>query len=45
MSEFIVVKANMSQIDFQEVLFKQEICPQFITGVTRLAGLSRWTKE
>ena len=26
MSKFVVVKADMSQIDLQEVLFKQEVC-------------------
>ena len=41
MSKFVIVKADMSQIDFQEVLFKQEVCSQFITGVARLVRLSR----
>lgn len=36
MRKFVVVKADMSQIDFQEVLFKQEICSQFIAGMTKI---------
>lgn len=27
MSKFVVVKADVSQIDFQVVLFKQKVCP------------------
>jgi len=33
MGKFVVVKADMSQIDFQEVLFEQKIRPQFVTDV------------
>jgi len=36
MSKFVVVKSDMSQIDFQEVLFKQEVRPQFIADVPGL---------
>ena len=27
MGEFVIVKANMSQVNFQEVLFKQKVRP------------------
>jgi hypothetical protein len=39
MSKFVVVKADMSQIHFQEVLFKQQVRPQFVAVVPGGGGI------
>lgn len=45
MGKFIVVKADMSQIDFHEVLFKQKVRPQFVTDVRGVVRYGQWNPQ
>jgi len=45
MGKFVVVKADMSQIDFQEILFEEKIRPQFVTGVWEVVRYGQWIRQ